>query len=295
MRVEGLSTANLCTSHLPAGAALPAGSRKKTTSWHPDWRLPIKVAEPLRITTTVYNGQPDPFNGNVVASCAPATAPLPDGKPIVVVCKQVEQATTDADGRLGFGAVLQAGVPARQSTWTYNQFGQVLTAKGPRTDVNDTTTYSYYATSTVDYAVGDLNQVTNPLGQVTSYPKYNKHGQVLRMSASNGVVTDTTYDLRQRTLSTTAGGLQTLYRYDPAGQLLEVTLPDASKITYTYDGARRLTGVKDQAGNSISYVLDNAGNRIQDQVRDPSGALARTVTRVYDALGRVQQTTGAPQ
>src|SRR5207237_52633 len=97
-RVEGLANTVTCSSVTGSGATLPSGSRKTSTQWHPDWRLRAKVAEPGKLTTYVYNGQPDPFNGNAIASCAPSTALLPDGKPIVVLCKQVEQATTDANG-----------------------------------------------------------------------------------------------------------------------------------------------------------------------------------------------------
>lgn len=40
-----------------------------------------------KLTIDVYNGQPDPFNGNAIASCASASARLVDGKPIAVLCK----------------------------------------------------------------------------------------------------------------------------------------------------------------------------------------------------------------
>jgi uncharacterized protein RhaS with RHS repeats len=46
-----------------------------------------------------------------------------------VVCKRVEQATTDANGGQGMSAALQAGVSNRVQQWTYNQYGQVLTAR----------------------------------------------------------------------------------------------------------------------------------------------------------------------
>jgi uncharacterized protein RhaS with RHS repeats len=117
VRVQGLATTQACGAVTAAGAALPSGSRKVSTQWHPDWRLATKTAEPGHITTSVYNGQPDPFAGNAIASCAPSTALLPDGKPIMVLCKTVEQATTDANGSLGFSAALQSGVVNRVRQW----------------------------------------------------------------------------------------------------------------------------------------------------------------------------------
>jgi YD repeat-containing protein len=139
-RVEGLANTQACSAVTPVNAALPSGSRKTSTAWHPDWRLAIKVAEPRRLTTHVYNGKPDPFAGNAIASCAPATAKLPDGKPIAVLCKTVEQATFDAAGAAGFTAALDTGVPNRVWTYTYNEFGQVLTSRDPRGNTTANTT-----------------------------------------------------------------------------------------------------------------------------------------------------------
>jgi YD repeat-containing protein len=258
------------------------------------------VAEPGRITTSIYNGQPDPFSGGALASCAPITAQLPDGKPVAVLCKQIEQATTDTDGHLGFSAALQSGVASRQTSWTYNQYGQVLTEDGPRTDVSDVTTYTYYTDTSFTgeggaaegHFMGDLQSVTDAVGRVTQYSKYNKHGQVLESTDPNGVVTTNTYDLRMRLLSTTLAGQTTSYSYDPVGQLRKITLPNASWVSYDYDGAHRQIAVFDNKGNRTDYVLDNAGNRTGENTKDPNGALKRQLTRSIDALGRVQQTAG---
>jgi YD repeat-containing protein len=256
----------------------------------------------------VYNGQPDPTAANAIASCAPTTALLPDGKPIAVLCKKVEQATTDETGGAGFSAVSLAaasGGTPRVWTYTYNAFGQVLTAKGPRTDVNETTTNTYYATTTVDYTMGDLATMTNAAGHVTNYTKYDPHGNVLRKVEPNGVTTDYTYDLRQRLKTVTvtpAGGATaavpaqlTKYDYDAVGQMIKATQPDGSFLTYTYDPAHRLTDITDSLGNTMHYTLDNMGNRVKEETKDAGGALKRNIARVYDALNRLQNVTGSVQ
>jgi YD repeat-containing protein len=291
-RVEGLSNTATCSSVLPAASPLPAGSRKTSTQWHPDWRLAVKVAEPGAITTNVYNGQPDPFNANALASCAPSTALLPDGKPIAVLCKKVIQATTDTDGSQAFNAPLDTKTPNRVWSYTYNQYGQVLTAKGPRTDVNDTTTYAYYSDTTSSHTIGDLQSVTDALNHVTTYTQYDPSGNLLEKVDANNVVTDYTYDARQRLKTVKVGSQTTTYDYWPTGLLKQVTFPDQSTVAYSYDDAHRLTDVTDSQGNSVHYVLDNAGNRTAEQYKDPSGALKSELDRIYDALGRVQQTTG---
>lgn len=289
-RVEGLAVASSCDTVTPEGAALPSGARRTSTQWHPVWRLETKVAEPRRLTTKVYNGQPDPFNGGATAYCAPSNATLPDGSPIVVPCKQVEQATTDANGAQGFAATVDTTVPVRVQQWTYNQYGQVLTAKDP---LNNTTTSTYYGDTTADHTIGDLATVTNALNQVVArYTKYNPAGQWLEMVDANGIATTRTFDLRQRLKTATSAGLTTSYDYWPTGLLKSVTLPDASSVNYGYDDAHRLISVTDNLGNKITYTLDNSGTRTAENVTDPTGRLAKTLTRMPDALNRIQQVSG---
>jgi YD repeat-containing protein len=303
-RVEGLpggATGTVCGTVTGEGAALPVGARKVSTQWHPFWRrLQTLVVEPSKRTAYVYNGDADPTAGNAVASCAPPTALLPDGIRIPVLCKKIEQATTDINGSQGFSGALQPGVAAREQRWTYNEYGQVLTHDGPRTDVADTTTYEYYTTTAftgadpnaVGATRGDLKKVTLPVGGYTLYRLYNKVGQVLQTEDANGVVTNYTYDARQRMTSMSVAGQTTTTEYWPTGLIKRVTQPDASWVYYEHDDAHRLVQVSDNLGNSITYTLDNLGQRVGEQAKDPNGVLRRKLNRSIDALGRVQQITG---
>jgi YD repeat-containing protein len=274
---------------LPAGSTLPGNARRVSIEWHSTWRVETRIAEPRRLTTKIYNGQFDPITGTT-ASCAEGGT-LPDYSPIVVLCKQVEQATLDSNGSEGFSAALASAsdAPIRIQQWTYNQHGQMLTAKDAR---SNTTTYSYHASTGADYTVGDLASVTNAMNQTTRFTKYNKSGQWLEMVDANGVTTTRTFDLRQRLKSATTAGFTTSYDYWPTGLLKTVTLPDASAVNYGYDDAHRLTSVIDNLGNQVTYTLDHSGNRIGEEVKDPTGRLAKTLTRVPDALNRIQQVTG---
>lgn len=129
---------------------------------------------------------------------------------------------------------------------------------------------------------------------MTQFTRYDKHGQLLESVEANAVVTIHTYDLRQRLLSTTIAGQTTSYGYDAAGQLVKVTQADNSLVGYEYDTAHRQKAVFDNRGNRIAYTLDSLGNRTAEQVKDPGGTLRRQLSRVIDALGRVQQITGRP-
>jgi YD repeat-containing protein len=291
-RVEGLSSAASCASVTPANATLPAGARKISTQWHPNWRLPIRVAEPGKITSYIYNGQPDPTAGNAVINCQPGNNSLPNGFSPAVLCKKVEVATSDSNGSKAFSAIAQTGVTARVWQWTYDGESRVVSEDGPRTDVSDITTYAYHDTTNSEFNFGDLKTVTNAAGRVTQYTKYNKHGQLLESIDPNGVVSSFTYDLRQRMLSSTLGGQTTSYTYDPVGQLKRITRPDTSWVGYDYDGAHRLIAAYDNLGNRVDYTLDNAGNKTAENVKDPAGVLRKQLARSIDALGRVQQTSG---
>ena len=164
---------------------------------------------------------------------------------------------------------------------------QAFSNTGPVTDPN-----------ALGHTVGDIQSITNATGHVTQFTQYDRAGRVRQMIDPNGVVTDTVYTPRGCTSSVTVtppGGTArtTSYSYDNAGQMTGATLPDGTTLGYSYDAAHRLTGVTDAKGNSVTYTLDAMGNKTGEQVKDPSGNLQRNITRVYDALNRVQQVAGA--
>jgi RHS repeat-associated protein len=175
---------------------------------------------------------------------------------------------------------------SRTSTVTRNAYGRVLTSNGPRTDVSDVTTTTYYDCTT-GFQCGQINTITNAIGQVTTYNAYNAHGQPLTITDPNGVVTTLAYDARQRLTSRQIGAETTSFTYWPTSLLKQVTLPDASYLLYTYDDAHRLTQISDGFGNAIDYTLDAMGNRTAENLYDPSNTLHRTHTRVFNTLSQI--------
>jgi YD repeat-containing protein len=254
------------TEGLTAGGAPTAHTRTVTTAWHGSFRLPTKIAEPLRITTNVYDDDG--------ATCGARGA----------LCSRTMQATNDASGAQGLSAT-PVGAP-RAWTYTYNPNGSVLSINGPRTDVADVTTYTYDAQ-------GNAATIRNAAGHTTSITAYNAHGQALTIVDPNGLTTTMTYDERQRLKTRSVGAELTSYDYDGAGQLTRVTLPDGSFLSYGYDGAHRLTGMQDNAGNRIAYILDAMGNRTREQVFDAADQPAQTRSRVFDHLNRLFKELGA--
>jgi YD repeat-containing protein len=278
-------TRNLETSRtegLTAAGATTPQTRTISTQWHATFRLPTGIAEPLRITTFAYDADG--------TTCGARGA----------LCSKSVQPTTDANGSQGFSAT-PVGSP-RMWTYTYNAHGSVLTVNGPRTDVTDVTTYTYYAnnascpTANGGHATGCRSRVetiSNALSHATSIAAYNAHGHPLAIVDPNGLTTTITYDARQRLTSRTVGGETTTYDYDFAGQVTKVTLPDGSFLSYTYDDAHRLTQIQDKLGHKIVYTLENMGNRTLEEVRDPANVLVQTRSRVFNSLSRLFRELGA--
>lgn len=177
---------------------------------------------------------------------------------------------------------------SRTWTYTYNAYGQVLTEDGPRTDVNDVTTYIYLDCSS-GAGCGQLQTITNALGQTVTYSSYNAYGQPLAITDANGVVTTLTYDARQRVLSRTVGGETTAFAYTPTGLLQQVVLPDGSAVQYGYDVVSRLTQIQDADGNRVVYTLDSSGNRTAGNVYDSGNTLRRTRTSTFNELNQLYQ------
>jgi YD repeat-containing protein len=300
-RLEGLSETDSCPADLAnAQADSNKAQRKISTLWHPLWQMEVRRAEPKRITTTVYNGEADPLDNNTVATCVAGDPRLPDNSRLAVVCTRYEQSTDDETGNLGFSAVEKE---RRKSSFTYNQYGQVLSETDPRGKV---TTYDYWTDTSFTgtgnaargHQLGDLKSVTNSLRQKTDHLDYNNRGQVLTTRYANGSQEQREYHVRGWLAKSTlvpagsGAGQVTQYGYYDTGLLKKVTQPDGSFAKYTWDDAQRLTDVTDSVGNTVHYDLDGLGNRTAEKFKDPQGTLAKTISRTFDALGRMSSSTG---
>lgn len=277
-RVEGLNGDGTSRSE----------TRTTTTQWHNVWHLPAQIAEPLKLTTYVYNG--DTYNGNVV-SCEStgATVPNKTGTQFIgVLCQKIEQATTDADGSLGLSATI-TGAP-RTWSYTYNPTGQILTSVGPRTDQFQITYYGYYTSSSYGpSALGNLRTVQNVLGHTTTLQDYDGNGHPKTIIDSSNVYSYYTYTPRGWIKTGTFDGKTTTYGYYNSGQLGSITRPDNSTVAYGYDGAHRLTSITDGQGNQQQWSLDALGNRYQTRWVNPDNTLAKQQKATFDALGRMQK------
>lgn len=156
---------------------------------------------------------------------------------------------------------------------------------GPRSDVSDITTYNYNAS-------GQLTSVVLPtvagVTQTTVYGGYNSLGLPETITDPNLVVTTLDYDGRGRLESSTTAGAATGITYWPNGLTKRITSPDGSWLQYSYNSAHQLTGVVNQASESITLTpsLLN-GQWTSAVVKNRSSAVVSQQARVQDALGRI--------
>ena len=277
VRVEGMAPGNTCPANLASytpSTAPGSAERKITTQWHPTWWLPQIVAEPNRLTTYIYNGDTD---AGATVTCG-ATGAL---------CRMRVSETTDTTGAAGLGATL-TGTP-REWDYTYNAYGEVLTAKDPQGNV---TTYAYN-TCTTGGGCGELATIVDAANHKTTFMAYDAYGMPTALTDPNNTAISLTHDARERLKSYQVGTDLTKLAYYPTGLLQTVTLPDGSTVTYTYDAAHRLTDITDGAGNTLHYGLDAMGNRTSETVKDPQGVLSRTTSQNFNTLSELYQVIGA--
>jgi YD repeat-containing protein len=133
---------------------------------------------------------------------------------------------------------------------------------GPRTDVSDITTYTYYGSDGANNKAGDLESITNALGHVTQFTHYDGAGRLTRMVDPNGLATVLEYWPRgwlksRRLLKTGEVDETTQYEYDYLGKLCHPARRLVGSLCR--DDAQRLNGTM-TTRQLIDYILDAKGN-----------------------------------
>jgi RHS repeat-associated protein len=261
--------------------------RTSNTGWNAWLRVPV--------TQTVLDN-----NGNTLAQTSWVYNTI--GQPLARC--EIDPAISAASS---YTCAASGTVPAGVRRWVYTYCttvnstcpitGLLLTVTGPRTDLTQTTTYSYYTTSSATgcgtpgaacHQAGDLYRIKDALGRTTTYSSYDGAGRVTRITDdANSVNTDMTYTPRGWLATRTVGGAATTFGYDAMGDVNSIKDPSGITTTFKYDPAHRLTDITDAMGNDIHYTLDAAGNKTGEQTSTSSGTVMRSVSRTFNALGQL--------
>jgi RHS repeat-associated protein len=178
-------------------------------------------------------------------------------------------------------------------TWAYTWGGggRLASINGPKpvdgTGRDDTLAYGYDTT-------GNLQTVTNGLGQATAFGGYDANGRPATMTDANGIVTGFTYDTLGRTKTITVKhptnsslDAVTSFDYDAHDRVVDVTLPSTDELFLDYNSAGQLTDMRAASGERRDYTYDSDGNVTSETVRRPDISVSQQISRSFDELGRL--------
>jgi len=179
---------------------------------------------------------------------------------------------------------------SRVTKSTYNLNGQLTHIDGSRDDVEDIYTFEYFSNEASEGdSRGQLKQIQNSMGHITSYANYNSFGKPGVVVDGNGVATEFQYAAAGRPIGITRNGVITRFEYDLVGHLIAVRSHVNGDILYFYTAAGLLEKIQDSQGNSISYHYDSEGNRLREEIKDPGAQLTKYADLVYDSKNRVSR------
>ncbi|HEX9020765.1 MAG TPA: hypothetical protein VF903_05850 [Nitrospirota bacterium] len=146
------------------------------------------------------------------------------------------------------------GTPYSYTTaYTYNANGKIATIDGPRTDVQDVTTYYY------DPLTGYVNGINQPLVGTTVYSNFDVFGNPQTVTDPNGNATTYTYDSIGRVLTVKAPGdtNATQYNLNPVRARVIQTLEELDR--YPFSGHRAVIGKATCEWMGVQDVLKEFG------------------------------------
>ncbi|BBL60897.1 type IV secretion protein Rhs (plasmid) [Methylomonas koyamae] len=256
-------------------------ARTITTTWHANYRLPIKITEPNRVTSFSYDA-----NGNLLKRTVTAgndsrswTFTYNAAGQVLTVdgprtdVNDISQFAYDNLGNLS--SVTDALGHVMQFT-AYNANGQLLSSK----DAN-----GLVKTLTYD-ARGRVTSIK--AGDETTAYVYDAVGQVIKTIAPDGTAIVFSYDDAHRLVKVTDQlGNHLDYTLDAMGNKLKEQIYDpnnnlAQTLSQQFDNLNRLVATLDAAGKKQVYAYDSNDNPLT--VTDPLG---NVTSLSYDALNRM--------
>ncbi|HEV7570810.1 MAG TPA: carboxypeptidase regulatory-like domain-containing protein [Thermoanaerobaculia bacterium] len=162
------------------------------------------------------------------------------------------------------------------TTSTFDVHHRPLTMDGPRTDVSDVTTRTYYADTDANLnRRGRLQQTTDAVALTVRFDNYDVYGTALLATDPNNVQTVLLTDARGRVITRTAKAV--------TGDPRETADYVATSV---FDGRDRLVRTTMPRGNAMSYAYEDGTNRLTDTIRlDAAGNEAERRHLTFNSIG----------
>lgn len=238
-------------------------ARTTSTTWHPQFRLPVTITEPGRATGYTYDSVGNPLSQTVTDSAS--------------------------------------GV-SRTTSWTYHPSGLVATDTAPNGSVTSYGYDSLGNLTTATNSLGQTDSYTHdgagrvlthtaPTGLVTTYT-YDARGRMLTMNRG-GLQTTLTYrPSGQVATATLPHGLVVTYSYDVAQRLTGWSDNRGASANYVLDamGNRTSEEVRDAQGQ-MAWKLARSINSLNRVASVQVGSAGVPTTYAYDANGDLTSAT----
>jgi RHS repeat-associated protein len=157
----------------------------------------------------------------------------------------------------GYLVASDAAPTVYTTTRTFDGRHRLLSTAGPRTDVLQVLTQTYYPDTDANaHRRGRLASVTDPSGNVATFDNYDEYGSALTGVDPNGVVTARQSDGRGRVVASTSRAVP-----GAAGEGSDYT------TTFTFDGRDRPIKTALPRGNGMAYGYEDGTNRLLDTIR----------------------------
>lgn len=203
-----------------------------------------------------------------------------DGLPLQVVERGWAPLGTDlADSSgLGYEPI------ERITTLNYDELGKLVNIDGPRTDVDDITHFIYDELQRLkrieraDSPATHLREV-DAFGRVTSFQIGQQSPVYISYTA-----------FEHRVASVTQFGRTFAMHYDAEYRLTGFTGPDGHTRSITYNEAGFISELVDDLGRRTQFEYNSEGQRIGSQEFGLDGTFIRSVSQLFDTLGRLSST-----
>jgi RHS repeat-associated protein len=206
-----------------------------------------------------------------------------------------------------FGEVLTATDPlGNMTTNTYDTNGNLLTVTSPAPNGNTPASVTQFGYDTK----GELTSITDPLSNPTTLT-YTTTGLIATITDAQNNTTSYQYDARGNRTAVidpvNGAAHPTTFAYDIMNRLAGITYPDGSSVSFGYDYRGRRTSVTDQNQKTTTYTYDEADRLTavtdpannttyyaydtEDNLSSITDANNHTTNLAYNARGWVTQTT----